>query len=315
MSATGATKIYLTLVDDDVALLDLLAQLLAGPDRVVDTLPAADGLSPELIALSQPKLVLVNPRAAGLSVEAMASVLGTVREMVGARFILMLSEADAKDQTLAAKLGADGAIPVRVLLREPLEALLPELGPSTPGVAAEASPAQAMVGGLSADAILSLELDDGPFTPPPVETVKPAVVAPVKQTRAQAGAALQALAALIDEELSRPDERSTTPTRLEVGLDTLSEHNLLVDDAGALSGLFIGSAFPPQVGSAVSVAVTFPWRETFVLPGVVAFVRHDAGFGKRRRSGFGATVKFEGAARKAAERFLTLRPATTAPKA
>ena len=61
----------IVLVDDDVALLELLAGLIRGPGRLVDTLSGGEGLTPELIALSQPRLVLINPRTGGLGPQQM----------------------------------------------------------------------------------------------------------------------------------------------------------------------------------------------------------------------------------------------------
>lgn len=302
----------IALVDDDPALLELLQGLLQAPGRVVDSLPALQGLSPELIALSQPKVVLLNPRAGGLGLEAMAKVVAQVRELVPARFVLMLSEADSHDPVMAEKLGADGSVPVRVLLRDPLKALVPapvEAEPAMPFRAARS------VDDMSADAILSLDFEETPWAPPTIAPEKPRVAAGGR-TLEEAGAAAQALASLIDDELGHAIESSNTkPQRFEVLLDTISEHNLLQDFQGKLIGVFVGSAFPPQPKTKVEVSLTFPWNQAFVLSGQVTFVRTDAGFGKRRRSGFGAQVTFDAEAKKAADRFLGLRPAARPPQA
>lgn len=291
-------KHVIVIIDDDAPLCELLAGLLRSEHRVVDTVDSVEGLTAELIALSQPSLVVLNPRTANLGLDEMKRLVRDVRALAGARFVLMLTEADAgQGQALATQLGAEGSVRIRTLLRDPLMGLVgqaAELGADEP------PPPSHGVADLSADDILGLEFElevppdaGASYVPRPSQVV-------------QQQQPVLHLTKLIDEELARPVERAAAH-EFDVQLDVMSEHNLVSSARGEIIGVYVSSLFPPPIGSAAHLKVAFPWGETTEVKGTVAFSRAEDSFKKRRRPGVGVTVVPSEAFAVAAARFASLR--------
>ncbi|MBL9037840.1 MAG: hypothetical protein JNG84_04925 [Archangium sp.] len=307
-------------IDDDRALCELLAELIRAPDRQVDTFDQVEGLTPELIALSQPRLVVMNPRVAGLSEAEVRKLVLGVRELTGARFVLMISEDDAeRSDELMRALGADGAVPIRALLRDPLQALVTREA----AAAALQTATGARLSDLGADDILNLEFDVGPpaapprpapgsapstFTWAPLPTLPhplppPAPSPPLApaKPKPQVAATLQMV---VDEELQRP--RESQPAHLQVPLDTLSESNLVMKGAQA-AGVFVILNPLPAVGTKLKVTLSFPWGAKVEADGVVAWHQADNPLSKRRRTGVGVSLPSDKTFSAAATRFAYLR--------
>ncbi len=302
----------IVLVDDDVALLELLAGLIRGPGRLVDTLSGGEGLTPELIALSQPRLVLINPRTGGLGPQQMFELIRSVRSITAARFLLMLDDRDTNTDlgTMTQRFGADEAMPIRVLLRNPLQEMV-ETGDSV----MMQMPMEPAAGGpsafstMAAEDILNMDFTDQLAPAAPAKPAAPA--APALKPHTQK-AALD-LTQLIDEELAKAAEDAPKRTyQFDIQLNTMSEHNLFTSK-GKVAGIFAGTVFPPDLGCEAQVKLTFPWGESFEVGGTTAWTRNDVPFGKRKRGGIGIELRIDAKLKAAMDRFVGLRAPLTAP--
>lgn len=299
----------IVLVDDDAALLGLLAELLAGQGRTVDTVCGADGLSVDMLALSQPSLVLLNPTAGGLTFESGKQLVEGVRKMTGARIILMV-DAAAGAKEVASRFGADAGIETRVLLRDPLLKL--QIDQGTPSATAETTPAQNGLKSfdqLGADDILGLDLTLN-IAPPP--SVAP-VVGPIAIKR-DAPAAID-LAKLIDEELAYAKQPAAERrSHFSIMLDTSGDDALFAPQ-GAPIGVFVATALAARVGDQVDLDVSFPWGQKLSWKGKVAWLADNATIGRRRKPGLGIELKdVTETDRQAMTRLNTLRLPMQVPK-
>jgi hypothetical protein len=294
---TPAIPHTVVIIEGDSGLCMLLQENLSAPNRVVDIVDSAEGLTSELVALSQPHLVILNPRIGGLVLAEIAQLVNEVRSLTGARFVLMLNETDAAQaEHLRQHLGADGAVSIRVLLRDPLAQLVPfesQRPPKNP-----TAEMYAPIDALDAETILGVELDDDvPLPPtPPFEAIKRTNSLPMME-----------LSSLIDEELTHALSEPPKPRAIEAALDTVSEHNLYVDGRGQCAGIFISTVYPPPLGTELHVTVSFPWGARFEIKGVIAWARPDSVFGKKKRGGVGVSLSSTPAFLVEAKRFLDLR--------
>lgn len=288
-------KHVIVIVDDDAALCGLLQGLLASEDRVVDVIDQVVGVTAELIALSQPTLVILNPSVGNLPAAVLKTVVQEVHGLTGARFVLLVRDEHAADaERLATEVGAHGALPVRTLLSSPLQALSIEALPVEPAPAPELN-----MGTLGVDDILSLEFDAQAPRAPPMST-------PSQLARTPAPVA--ALEALITDELSRASwDSGIRSTRFDVVLDVTSDANLVAAHSGELFAVYVPTMFPPPVGARTRVQVDFPWGERLELPGTVAFEDSGSPFRAKRKPGVGIKVDTDEAFAKAAGRFAGLR--------
>lgn len=79
--------------------------------------------------------------------------------------------------------------------------------------------------------------------------------------------------------------------RFHVRFDVRSDHQVYVDEAGALSGIFVVTAEPLALGADVSLLLELPWGETMEALGTVAWLLEVPRVSLRHRPGMG--VKFE----------------------
>ena len=301
----SAAPSVIVLVDDDAMLLQLLSELLHSDTRIVDTVCGRDGLTADLISLSQPSLVILNPATGGLKREQMASLVSEVRESTSARFVLMVNDDDevAVGEMVEA-LGADSSVPIRTLLRDPLAQLLPVVGGEKAVTAADSGLSK--LNALGADDIMSLELD----AMPRIATPLPRKIIDVGKVKDEGP--IVDLGALIDEELAKFDKQAPAVDHYDVSVDTLTDHNLYAERGTGVQGVFVATPVLPRVGAELTVRVQFPWGQTFDWKGTVAWARSDIAFGKRRKTGFGLSVNFSDADKKALERMTQLRAPMTA---
>lgn len=292
----------IVLIDDDPALLDVLADLVRAPGRVVDTITGGDGLTVDLIALSQPHLVVFNPRTGGLPDGDVSALVRGVRAATGARFVLMLSEDDAQHAgALTRALSADAAIPIPVLLRDPLVQLV------EPAAAATApAPLSTGLAGLSVDDILNLDFDAPPAPAPRAPRSQPPQTFSSPSSLLQTSAPARRVASFIEEELSKAVSEPRPAVRYDVTLDTLGVHGLYSGADGVLRGVVVATLFPPPPGTEVRVQLTLPWGARFEVTGKVDWAQEDTPF-RRRRGAVGVALTMEPAVRAALERLAALR--------
>lgn len=96
--------------------------------------------------------------------------------------------------------------------------------------------------------------------------------------------------------IARNVEPTVAPVPLEGGrfrvrFDVRSDHQVYVDQEGALSGIFVVTAEPLPIGANVSLVLELPWGETTEALGEVEWVLEVPRASLRHRPGMG--VKFE----------------------
>ncbi len=162
-----------------------------------------------------------------------------------------------------------------------------------------------------------------PIVPPPPPEAYRAhgappelLLGPVPQARPRAPAV--DLLALIDEELVDEPRSRPTPTRVEVNVSLVSEHNFYVGatrrvDSG---GVFIATALPPPAGTLLQVRLGLADGRKLDLQGEVSFVREKSATTGRQPSGCGVRLRgLPGWAVEAIDRFASARqPIVYAPR-
>ena len=125
------------------------------------------------------------------------------------------------------------------------------------------------------------------------------------------------LLALIDEELEDEPKGRPIPTRVEVNVSLVSEHNFFVGPTRRVDsgGVFIASAMPPPVGTRLQVRLGLADGRKLDLEGEVVFVREKSTTIGRQAPGCGVRLHgFPGWALEAIDRFVLARqPIVYAP--
>lgn len=99
----------------------------------------------------------------------------------------------------------------------------------------------------------------------------------------------------------------TTATQVTLKLDVLSDHQVYASADGELRGVFVVTATPAAVGSAVNLDVELPWGEVMQVQGVVEWTRSMARISLRHRPGMGVQFDLLPAQRQLLERAMVLR--------
>jgi Tfp pilus assembly protein PilZ len=124
--------------------------------------------------------------------------------------------------------------------------------------------------------------------------------------------------ALIDEELVDEPRQRPVPTRVEVNVSLVSEHNFYVGASRRIDsgGVFIATAMPPPVGTRLSVRLGLADGRKVDVDGEVAFVREKSATIGRQPTGCGVKlVGLPGWAIDAIDRFILARqPIVYAPR-
>ncbi len=298
------------IIDDDAALLGLLQTLLEEAGCAVETIHGAHGFTPQLMALSRPALVLLNPTLAGMGEKILKAVVRDFRKASRAPVVLFadLSAEALSDHALA--LGADGYVPIRTLLLDPASQLLggAEAPPPPPPPAREPRP---KVNELAADDILGLDL--GPLEPTPQAFQRPVRPPPVQTGSARPSALATHLVNAIAEEVS-DIEIVEGMEHFVAALDVMSDANLYTSGPGPVAGVFVPSAVPPDEGTRVDLTVRFPWGGELACEAVVEWTRSVSYLGRRNKGGFGARFdNLAPEARALCDRFARLRAPIQAP--
>jgi Tfp pilus assembly protein PilZ len=126
------------------------------------------------------------------------------------------------------------------------------------------------------------------------------------------------LMALIDEELVDEPRARPVPTRVEVNVSLVSEHNFYVGSTRHIDsgGVFIATAMPPPVGTRLQVRLGLADGRKIDLEGEVAFVREKNATTGRQPTGCGVRLMgLPGWASDAIDRFVLARqPIVYAPR-
>jgi Tfp pilus assembly protein PilZ len=98
--------------------------------------------------------------------------------------------------------------------------------------------------------------------------------------------------ALIDEELVDEPRARPVPTRVEVNVSLVSEHNFYVGRTRRMDsgGVFIATAMPPPVGTRLQVRLGLADGRKIDLEGEVAFVREKSATTGRQPTGCGVRL-------------------------
>jgi hypothetical protein len=118
------------------------------------------------------------------------------------------------------------------------------------------------------------------------------------------------LMALIDEELVDEPKARPVPTRVEVSVSLVSEHNFYVGPTRRIDsgGVFIATALPPPVGTRLQIRLGLADGRRIDLEGEVAFVREKNATTGRQPSGCGVKLfGLPGWASDAIDRFVMAR--------
>ena len=159
---------------------------------------------------------------------------------------------------------------------------------------------------------------------PPAAPPRPAAVAPAAPFRAPAPELAAAppppaaprqrpgvdLMALIDEELVDEPRSRPVPTRVEVNVSLVSEHNFYVGPTRRMDsgGVFIATAMPPPAGTRLQIRLGLADGRKIDTEGEVAFVREKSATIGRQPTGCGVRLfNLPGWAVDAIERFILAR--------
>jgi PilZ domain len=150
--------------------------------------------------------------------------------------------------------------------------------------------------------------------PPPARPAPPAA-APARgggPTDAASGRSRPAvdLMALIDEELVDEPKQRPVPTRVEVNVSLVSEHNFYVGPTRRVDsgGVFIATALPPPPGTRLQVRLGLADGRKLDLEGEVSFIREKSATTGRQPSGCGVKLlNLPGWAIDAIDRFIQAR--------
>jgi len=213
---------------------------------------------------------------------------------VGVR-VVMVAPSREIVEPLAAVAGAERALSRSEVLSRPLVVVERSVGAGLVGTGKERRPHAPPAAG------------NGP--PPPARAPSlesPGTVPPRPQPR---GPAVD-LMALIDEELVDEPRGRPVPTRVEVNVSLVSEHNFYVGQTRRMDsgGVFIATALPPHVGTRLQVRLGLADGRKIDLEGEVAFVREKSATIGRQPTGCGVKLfNLPGWAIDAIERFILAR--------
>lgn len=231
-------------------------------------LPGPGDMEPLLKQVAPHVIVLMLPASPDATWgSALTAAQGAAR--VGVKVVLVAPSREVVEP-LAAVAGADRAMARAEVLSRPIS-VVEKAGPSagvtgtTPPRPPPPSPAQP------------------PFRPAPQET---AALPPAKARPSVD------LMALIDEELVDEPRKRAAPTRVEVNVSLVSEHNFYVGPTRRIDsgGVFIATMMPPPVGTRLQVRLGLADGRKIDLDGEVSFVRAKSATTGRQPSGCGVRL-------------------------
>jgi Tfp pilus assembly protein PilZ len=253
-------------------------------------LPGPQDVEPIARAVAPHVIVLLLPAAPDGS---WGSALTTAQSAakVGVRVVMVAPSRDVVEP-LAAVAGAERALARAEVLSRPLVVVERSVGSGLVGSPVPPRPAAAPPP-APPSAAHPATMDDGP---PPAP-------------RGARGGGVD-LMALIDEELVDEPRARPVPTRVEVNVSLVSEHNFYVGATRRMDsgGVFIATAMPPAVGTRLQVRLGLADGRKIDVEGVVAFVREKSATIGRQPTGCGVRLhSVPGWAVDAIERFILAR--------
>jgi hypothetical protein len=216
---------------------------------------------------------------------------------VGVR-VVMVAPSREIVEPLAAVAGAERALARAEVLSRPLVVVERATGPGAAGGAVAPGAHRP-----AAPAAMGPPPSAAPFRTAPHDPAD----APLPAAHARSAVDLMAL---IDEELVDEPKGRPLPTRVEVNVSLVSEHNFYVGvtrrmDSG---GVFIATAMPPPVGTRLQVRLGLADGRKIDVDGEVAFVREKSATIGRQPTGCGVRLlALPGWAIDAIERFILAR--------
>ena len=277
MSPAGAPVASRVLVvgsDADVSIALHLHLERAG--YAVYCLPGPGELEPIMRVVAPHAVVLLLPASPDSTWgSALTSAAGAAR--LGVRIVMVGPSRDLVEP-LAAVAGAERAFSRAEVLARPLVVVERPVGawPAGQPSAPPAPPSR----------------DPDPPAPlhpaPPVALSDPGFAPPIRTTPSPT----IDLMALIDEELVDEPRSRPQPTRVEVNVSLVSEHNFYVGitrriDSG---GVFIATALPPALGTRLQVRLSLADGRKVDLDGEVAFIREKSATTGRQPAGCGVKL-------------------------
>jgi len=213
---------------------------------------------------------------------------------VGVR-VVMVAPSREIVEPLAAVAGAERALSRSEVLSRPLVIVERSVGPGLVG-GMQAPPVQPPPAGRSA-----------PSSSPAAPSLESSGATPAARPRAAPSVDLMAL---IDEELVDEPRARPVPTRVEVNVSLVSEHNFYVGQTRRMDsgGVFIATAIPPPVGTRLQVRLGLADGRKIDVEGEVAFVREKSATIGRQPTGCGVKLfSLPGWSIDAIERFILAR--------
>jgi len=220
---------------------------------------------------------------------------------VGVRVVMVAPSRDIVEP-LAAVAGAERALARTEVLSRPLVVVERAVGSGLLGGRAAPPPPPARPAAVAPPPLAPGPAAPSAFRHPALEAERPPAAA-----RSRGGVDLMAL---IDEELVDEPKARPVPTRVEVNVSLVSEHNFYVGvtrrmDSG---GVFIATAMPPRAGTRLHVRLGLADGRKIDVDGEVAFVREKSATIGRQPTGCGVRLLgLPGWAIDAIERFIQAR--------
>ena len=235
-------------------------------------LAAPGDMEPVLKQVAPHVIVLMLPAAPDASWgNALTAAQGAAR--VGVRVVLVAPSRDVVEP-LAAVAGADRAMARAEVLSRPMS-VMERAGPQVAVASPPAQPARTASPPTAPPPFPNPTLQDSVRPPPPPKARRPVD-----------------LMALIDEELVDEPQKRPAPTRVEVNVSLVSEHNFYVGPTRRIDsgGVFIATMMPPPVGTRLQVRLGLADGRKIDLEGEVSFVRAKSATTGRQPSGCGVRL-------------------------
>jgi hypothetical protein len=308
-SAGAATASRVLVVGSDADVSIALHLHLERAGHAVHCMPGPAELEAIVRVVAPHVIVLLLPAAPdGSWGGALTTAASATR--VGVR-VVMVAPAREVVEPLAAVAGAEKALSRAEVLSRPLVVVERNGGSGSVGVPAAGIAAAARTPDPS------FRPAAAPATRFPAPPALGDAAGPIAAPRGRPAGSVD-LMALIDEELVDEPKQRPVPTRVEVTVSLVSEHNFYVGPTRRVDsgGVFIATAMPPPVGTRLQVRLGLADGRKIDLDGEVAFVREKSATIGRQPTGCGVRLhNLPGWAFDAIDRFILARqPIVFAPQ-
>ncbi|HEY6097949.1 MAG TPA: pilus assembly protein PilZ [Anaeromyxobacter sp.] len=291
--AAGASRVLVVGQDADVSIALHLHLERAG--YAVYCVPGPHDVEAIARAVAPHVIVLILPAAPdGTWGSALTTAQNAAK--VGVR-VVMVAPAREIVEPLAAVAGAERALSRSEVLSRPL-------------VVVERTVGTGLVGGMQPPPPPPTSAPAGRAAPPPPPARPPSLEGPGTVPPPAPRGPTVDLMALIDEELVDEPRARPVPTRVEVNVSLVSEHNFYVGPSRRMDsgGVFIATATPPPAGTRLQIRLGLADGRKIETDGEVAFVREKSATIGRQPTGCGVKLHgLPGWAVDAIERFILAR--------